>query len=180
MKFCQVRPTEMLTNKYRFIKSQLKNYCFWQSDYADAWSWSRHLCKEHVPALLLLGSPAGCSLPTGPVSCFGVYNRSFLLKHRACKSLVKLCSAWLCSNNISFVWKLLQYSVSLGNRTLLIFPFDSAGRIWAVELWDTKSIPQTERERERERPCLQSRGAKPSSCCKSSARACSAFQRGVN
>lgn len=101
MKLCQVRPTEMLTNKYRFIKSQLKNYWFWQSDYADAWSWSRHLCKEHMPALLLLGSPAGCSLPAGPVSCSGVYNRSFLFKHRACKSLVKLWSAWLCSNNIS-------------------------------------------------------------------------------
>lgn len=149
MKFCQVRPIETLTNKYRFIKSQLKNYWFWQrdinSDYAEAWSWSRHLCKEHCFCLAVL-LPVTSPLCLSPVLGFarGHFCSSTDLATPWWNSALLGCA--LTTSHPIYLEATAVLSVFLGNRTLFILPFDPTGRLWAVQLWGTKSIPQTSRE----------------------------------
>lgn len=145
MKFCQVRPIQTLTNKYRFIKSQLKNYWFWQrdinSDCAGAWSWSRHLCKEHSTAFAW--QCCWLSPPPVPVSWFRDSRGHF------CSS-TELASPWwnsalpgcaLTTSHLIYLEATAVLSASLGNRTSFIPPFDPTGRIWAVELGGYKKHP---------------------------------------
>lgn len=73
-----MRPTEMVTNKCRFMKSQLKNYSFYQRDTisSDCTSAiSTCLYCFYFPVLLNI------ILPTICVSCFQFCRRLFLHKY---------------------------------------------------------------------------------------------------